>query len=554
MEQTESFLLRKEPCPKCGSRDNLGVYSDGHKFCFGQGCGHYEKGDGETPSSAHHTPRKPMSIPTITGEVKALPKRGLTAATCEKWRYEVGNDDGTPVQIANYREPLTGALVAQKLRTASKDFRWTGNPKEAPLFGQHLWRDKGRMVVITEGEIDAMSVSQLQDHKWPVVSVRNGAGGAKKDIAGQLEWLLGFETVILMFDDDDPGRAATLECAQLFPPGKCKIARIEGFKDANAALCDGKGAAVVDAIWSAREYRPDNIVTLDEVAASAGKTPPRGRPWFLPELDEFTLGLRFGELVLIGGGSGTGKTHFALHQAELDNRNGHAVGLHLMECDPESSVRTLAGIRAGRNYTEVTESTDERQLAADIAAFQGPGAPPVYLLDSQGSNDWESIRDRIRHLTHANGVRIHYVDNLTTMAAASDKDEKEAVEQIVSEAANLVTELGINIIMVSHLSTPEGTPHEEGGRVMLRHFRGSRAVGYWSWIVIGLERNSQAKDDVTRLATCARVLKCRPRGSSTGKTTWMSYTPESATLKACPPPPAPEKQAKNHGFRDEGDF
>lgn len=30
-----SHFLRHEPCPKCGSRDNLGVWEDGHKWCFG---------------------------------------------------------------------------------------------------------------------------------------------------------------------------------------------------------------------------------------------------------------------------------------------------------------------------------------------------------------------------------------------------------------------------------------------------------------------------------------------------------------------------------------
>ena len=32
--------------------------------------------------------------------------------------------------------------------------------KQAVLFGQNLWRDGGRTVVITEGELDALSMSQ----------------------------------------------------------------------------------------------------------------------------------------------------------------------------------------------------------------------------------------------------------------------------------------------------------------------------------------------------------------------------------------------------------
>ncbi len=39
-----STFLRHEPCPSCGSRDNLGVWDDGHKWCFG--CGHFIPGDG----------------------------------------------------------------------------------------------------------------------------------------------------------------------------------------------------------------------------------------------------------------------------------------------------------------------------------------------------------------------------------------------------------------------------------------------------------------------------------------------------------------------------
>ena len=561
MEREASTFIGHESCPKCGSSDAGARYSDNHFVCFS--CKHYIHGDRSPDAPRRHmeTPeRKTLRAdqePLEGVEFLPLAKRGLTQATAERWKYGVGNDNGSRVQVAHFCN-TDGTQVAQKIRTVDKKFTWKGYPKEVALYGQWLWRDGGKMLVVTEGEIDALSVSQVQDHKWPVVSLVNGALSARKGLSEQLPWLLKFETIVLMFDDDEPGREAAIDAAGIFPPGRCKIARIQGFKDANEALVAGKGGAIIDAIWGAKEYRPDGVVTLREIAKQSAKAPPRGRPWFLPALDESTLGLRYGELVLIGGGSGTGKTHAALHQAEHDLANGYPIALHLMESSPEQSVQTLAGLRAGVNYTEVTTGIDEEALGGHIAAFEAPGQPEVYILDSQGSNDWASIRDRIRHLTHANGIRIHYVDNLTTIAAASDMDEKDAVEEIVSEAANLVVELNINIIMVSHLATPEGTPHEEGGRVMLRHFRGSRAVGYWSWIVIGLERNSQAEDDETKFATCWRILKCRPKGSSTGNTTWTHYNKDTARLSPCAAPPKPQKSARSHGFTDQsggpGDF
>ncbi|NDG64497.1 MAG: hypothetical protein EBY29_13695, partial [Planctomycetes bacterium] len=36
---TEASFLRHEPCPACGSKNNLARYSDGHGFCFG--CKHH---------------------------------------------------------------------------------------------------------------------------------------------------------------------------------------------------------------------------------------------------------------------------------------------------------------------------------------------------------------------------------------------------------------------------------------------------------------------------------------------------------------------------------
>ena len=41
----ESEFVQHEPCPACGSKDNLARYTDGHGFCFG--CKHYEPGDGQ---------------------------------------------------------------------------------------------------------------------------------------------------------------------------------------------------------------------------------------------------------------------------------------------------------------------------------------------------------------------------------------------------------------------------------------------------------------------------------------------------------------------------
>ena len=73
-------------------------------------------------------------------------------------------------------------------------------------------------------------------------------------------------------------------------------------------------------------------------------------------------------------------------------------------------------------------------------------------------------------MAHCLGVKHVYLDHLT--ALADPNRERESLEIITKELALLAQELEIIIHVISHLATPDGKPHEEGGRVMLRHFKG----------------------------------------------------------------------------------
>lgn len=521
----ESELLDKGPCPDCGSADNLGHYTDGHGFCFTPGCGYKSaKQMGNEGQPRQSTERKSLSL--LIGETKALAKRGISEATCAKFGYLVGaKADGTKVQIAQYMKD--GRIVAQHLRTATKDFSWIGESKDVELFGQHLWRDGGKKVVITEGEIDCMTVSQLQDNKWPVVSLPNGAASAKKSIARSIEWLGGFDEVILMFDMDEPGRMAVEECAQLFKPGQCKVASLP-LKDANEMLVAGRGSEVIDAIWGAKEFRPDGIVTLADIKDDLVKVIENGLPWAYPTLTELTHGRRLGELYGVGAGTGVGKTDFLTQQIEYDiTVLKQAVGLFFLEQTPVETGKRIAGKHAQKQFHIPGAGWTTGELYAAVDAVVASGK--CYLYDSWGATEWDAIKSRIRFLRHAQDVRIFYVDHLTALAAA-EGDERTGLERITSEMASLAKELQIVIVFVSHLATPEGKPHEEGGRVMIRHFKGSRAIGFWSHYMIGLERDQQAADLKERQRTTVRLLKARFDGSKTGSTFFLGYDTTTGRL------------------------
>ena len=150
----------------------------------------------------------------IHGELKPLNKRHIDLATTTKFNYQTGKYNGKTVQIANYYDKHN-KLVAQKLRYPDKSFQWLGDSKQATLFGQNLWRDTNKKIVILEGEIDSMSMAQAQGLKWACVSVKTGSQGAKKDLQQQLEWLEQASEIVLMFDSDEAGLKAAWRALQI---------------------------------------------------------------------------------------------------------------------------------------------------------------------------------------------------------------------------------------------------------------------------------------------------------------------------------------------------
>ena len=533
--ETDSEFLRKEPCPACGSRDNLARYSDGHGFCFG--CGHYEKGEGEVQSAS---PQKRMSKELITdGQYAPLRSRGISQETCQRFGYQVVEAfNGRPAQLAPYYTH-DGVLVAQKVRFPDKTFTVLGDIKPAGLFGQHLQRTGGKWVVVTEGEIDALSVSQALGNKWPVVSVPNGAQGAKKSLAKQLEWLLTFEHVILWFDDDDAGREAVEECGGLFPPGRCKVARLAGYKDANDALRDGKAGDIVNAVWGARTWRPDGILSgpdlwdrfeteCDDAAVSVEL------PWL--GLQQKTLGMRRGELWTFTAGSGIGKSAIVRELAHHLLSEGETVGMLMLEESVSRTLKGLLGIELSRRVeldTTPWKDLDDAEKAERKAAFDRiGGGTRLHLYDHFGSTETDNLINRVRFMVTVLGCGWVVLDHLSIVVSGNaDGDERKTIDVLMTKLRTLVQETKCGLLLVSHLKRPSGDQgHEQGAETSLAQLRGSHAIAQLSDCVIGAERDQQAASETERAITTLRVLKMRFTGD-TGIACHLLYNKETGRLR-----------------------
>ena len=137
---------------------------------------------------------------TYSGDFGPLRSRKITEETCKKFNVR---QEGPALRFPYYS---ANRVVGYKEKDPQKNFKWVGKNEDDQLFGQHLF-GSGKTIVVTEGELDALSVWQARPN-WPVVSVPGGAHSAKKALAKQLPYLMGFNEVVLMFDGDEAGAQA----------------------------------------------------------------------------------------------------------------------------------------------------------------------------------------------------------------------------------------------------------------------------------------------------------------------------------------------------------
>ena len=491
----ESEFVRHEPCPNCGSSDANSLYSDGHSYCFS--CTTYTHGDGEPT----HQPRQ-MSNVYLQGSAQRLQKRGISEKVCQQYKIY---RDGDLLRFHYFDD--AGVLQGCKVKTKNKVFSYEGNVP-GTLFGQHLFPTSGKRVVITEGELDAASCQEAMPG-WPMVSLPSGAASAKKSIQRALEWLQGYEECILFFDMDAAGRKAAEEAASVLPPGRCKIASIQGgYKDASDALSVGDPEAIRRAIWDAKPYRPDGIVdgkTLLELVTTPN--PPCDYEYPFKGLNEKLHGIRNGELVTITAGSGIGKSSVCRDLATHLLNKGERVGYLALE---ESNRRTALGLMSAAVGKSLHLGEHDRATLTE--AYQATLADwNLFLFDGFGSFDPDIVYNRIEYLACGLDTKVIFLDHLSILLSGLDGDERRMIDTTMTRLRSLVERTGISLFLVSHLKrTSSDTNHEEGARVTLGQLRGSAAIAQLSDSVIALERNQQAKSGAG--TTTVRVLKNRYSG------------------------------------------
>lgn len=539
-EQQESIFLYHLPCENCGSSDANGMYSDGHQYCFV--CTNHVPATDDSKKTV--SARKGYGGAKMSNEVWSMgdkqgrfadiKSRGIQEDICRKYGYWIAKHNGEFFQVANYYD-AEGNLAGQKVRGADKEFKAVGKVKSDMLFGKNLWNG-GMKIVVTEGEIDCLTVAQLQNGKYPVVSLPLGAQAAKKACAANFEYFDQFDEIILMFDMDDAGRAAIEECAPVLPSGKVKVAMLP-FKDANECHMQGNSKAVTDQIWNASPWVPDGVVSAlslrDRVRESMIREEVSGLDFKATDkLNEFTMGARSGELIMITSGSGMGKSTFTRQQILQWGKHGIKVGIAMLEESVEETVQDLMGLN---NNVRLRQSKELKTLILEDGRYEQWydelfGSDTFHLYDSFAEAEVERLLAKLAYMVDGLDCKVVVLDHISIVVSASEEsDERKMIDRLMTKLKGFAKSKGIVMVVICHLKNPDkGKSHEEGRPVSISDLRGSGGLRQLSDTIIALERNQQSEDYANLVQL--RVLKCRFTGS-TGIAGHMLYNKETGWLE-----------------------
>jgi len=495
----------------CGSHDARQIYEDGTSFCFS--CrAFFGKQEGEIiTTTAPNFFKKQVGLE----EIKDLPIRGFKERKIEKEVsafFDVKVSYGENGEIDTHYYPYDDGK-AYKIRKLPKEFHWIH--KSTTLFGQSKFNGGGRRLIITEGEIDALSIAQASLDKYkkiyPVVAMSSAT--MTKALLENRDWIRTFNEVVLCLDNDEAGQKATTEAIKIIGIDKVKLAKLP-CKDPNEVLVKFDSNKLLQCIFDAASHVPAGIIGKEELwkaLENYNSVPSVPYPECLAGVNSKLKGMRFGEIALLISGTGSGKStilrEIILHLLETTKDK---LGIISLEEAPAETARKLAGMVLNRNPAK-----DEIPILELKEGFDKVfGDDRVIVLDHQGSMNDNSIVDKLEYMALM-GCKYLFIDHITILVSEGVENltGNEAQDKVMNDLLRIVKRHPVWIGLVSHLRKASGgKSFEEGKLPSLDDIRGSGSIKQISFDVISFARHLTATSEKERNTIKMRILKSRYSG------------------------------------------
>lgn len=349
--------------------------------------------------------------------------------------------DGTPallkyLAVRRKPDPEKPGKLVKKL--------WSNADAEDQIFGIRAIPADSRSLDMTEGEIDALS---LAGEGFPAVSLPRGVK-ALAWIDHCWDWLARFDRINLWFDADPEGQRCVDEVATRLGPARCWRVKTP-HKDANACLLAGfKRADFLACLNAALGFDPASLKGSDyyadkTIARALGtllEAPGTPSPWPIP------FRVRDGELTIISGFSGGGKSLVWSHLIAQDLAAGQTCCIASLEIEPDKTLAVLTRQLLGltpRNETQWQEGF--RWMSGKVWLVEPD------TLGTAASND--QMFAAFDYAARRYGVKRFVVDSL--LFCVDGEDDYNAQKNFVKRCKVFAATHACHLYLVCHSKKKE---------------------------------------------------------------------------------------------------
>lgn len=369
---------------------------------------------------------------------------------------------------------------------------WVENDCEPILFGWQAIDQNAREIVITEGEIDALTA---YDYGFPALSVPFGGGKGDKQrwIESEFQRMARFEVIYLAVDMDEQGDAAAEEIASRLGRHRCRRVTLP-LKDLNECRKMGIPEAEIRKCF-------EGAASLDPAELRrAGSYTDAVVNLFWPKNDE-PIGYRlpFGkirdqvsfrpaELTLWTGATGAGKSQLLTHACVEWGSQGARVCVASLEMTPPQTLRRM--VKQAGNTDRPTE-----EFIHSIMRWLDQW---LWMFTVVGKSQVARVLEIFEYARCRYGCDTFVIDSVMRLGIGSE--DYEGQEKAVYEIVSWAVDKGVHVHLVAHArkSGPGGSNVPE-----LDDVKGASEIAANAFNVIAVWRNRKHEDELKIAAEAA---------------------------------------------------
>lgn len=457
----KTFAINKETgqfqCMRasCGAKGNMLTIHKDFNFSLGRDVDEYY-----SRKDRYKNMRKYPRPKTKAPAVEYMESRGISRETTEAYAITVQRDHDNVLVFPFFNE--RGEMEFAKYRktdfdpSKDKSKEWCEANCKPILFGMdHCDPEKSDTLVMTEGQIDSLSCTEAG--VLNAVSVPTGKYGFTW-VPHCWDFLCRYKTLIV-FGDHERDEITLLDDMKKRFPGTVKHVRPEDYKDckdANELLQKYGKQAVLDAVAHAVPVENKRTKRMADVKRINLADLPRIRSG-LPVLDKKIGGIYFGQLVILTGERGKGKSTLGSQFIASAIEQGVPTWIYSGEmpdwCVREWLDRQLAGAENVRHVRQPEGDVVYRVATQAGDAIERWYYDLSYIYDNTylDSDDDETLLETVENVIQQYGCKVLLLDNLmTAMGDDMSLDQYRQQTRFVAALAEMATKHQVIIFLVAH--------------------------------------------------------------------------------------------------------